>query len=371
MRTLFVIRATPTPEHSASTRYRVLNALPYLREHGVEDELIPRTPTSSDDIGASLDRITFASRVLLRASQCDVVYVQRTLFPPAYFDLLKSVTGEVVYDFDDALYAVPPWKDDVNTARRANLNQVLEKASLVVAGSPVLEEYTARYTDRTRCLTTSLPREDYERARGEGESDDEGVTIGWIGYPANLRYLSLIEDVLSEVLDTNSDARLRVITGDEMPVAPLRGREDVRYRTWSPEAELDYLGAVDIGIRPLPNDAWARGKGGFTSVVQMMALGIPVVVTPLSMLERIVTHEDSGFHATTDREWIEHLGTLIEDADLRDSMGERAFRAVGEQGLWTEDYAEGLLEVFRSIENDRSRTDPDGRPLTGLRRLVK
>jgi glycosyltransferase involved in cell wall biosynthesis len=321
--------------------------------------------------------MVFALRVLFRASKCDVVYVQRTPLPPAYFDLLASVTGDIVYDFDDALYAAPPWEGTVDETRKATLNRTLEKASVVIAGSPVLEEYAARYADRTYCLTTSLPREEYERAgagrasENGGTDEDERITIGWIGYPANLRYLAPIEGAIAAVLDEHPNARLHVITGEETPVAPLRGREDVSYRTWSPRAELDFLGEIDVGINPLPDDSWARGKGGYTSVVQMMALGIPVVVTPLSMLAEIVTHGESGFHASTDAEWIEHVSTLVEDADRRDSMGEAAFQTVGERGLWTESYAEGLLEVFRSIEDDCSSIRRERQPLARLRGIVQ
>lgn len=377
MRVLFVIKATPTPEHSASTRYRVLNALPYLQDRGIEYELLPRSPSPSAGLAASLDRMAFALRVLSHASRCDIVYIQRTLFPPACFDLLASVTGDVVYDFDDALYAAPSWEGAVDETRKATLNRTLEKASVVVAGSPVLEEYAARYADQTYCLTTSLPREEYERARAgkagedDGTGENERTTIGWIGYPANLRYLAPIEDAIAAVLDEYPNARLHVITGEETPVDPLCGREDVSYRTWTPDDELDFLGEIDVGIRPLPDDSWARGKGGYTSVVQMMALGIPVVVTPLSMLAEIVTHGESGFHASTDAEWIEHVSTLVEDADRRDSMGEAAFRTVGERGLWTESYAEGLFEVFRSIEDDRSATRRERQPLARLRELVQ
>ena len=370
MRVLFV---SAGDEERASSRLRVFNMFPYLEDAGIE-------PSSFDPIrfaervpGPEMFGLALSLVLLgLKAPRYDVVYVQKIPLPRLYVKILRVFTP-VVYDFDDALYTSPAWKDD-DSKWKWLLDGSLEGASVVVAGSSILAEYAADHAEVVHSLPTALPRERYEAydvagcQSGTSPRDaeveevppdedserraggtDESITLVWIGNPENLRYLEARSNAIAKVLDRNESARLRVVTAGELPVEPLRYRADVAYREWSLEEELDLLATADVGIRPLFDDEWTRGKGGFTSVVQMMALGLPVVITPVSMLAELVVDGETGYHASTDEEWIADLERLIEDSDRRCAMGKAARNRIDESGFWTADRAAELVDIFQRL----------------------
>jgi glycosyltransferase involved in cell wall biosynthesis len=199
-------------------------------------------------------------------------------------------------------------------------------------------------------LPPAVPRERYENATQRSE---KGLSIGWIGTPENIRYLADIEDTLSNLLASNEDIQLRIITASDLPVTPFSDRvgEDVEYLTWSQEAEVEMIKSSDVGIRPLRRDAWSEAKG-YISVTQFMALGRPVVVTPVGMLEDMVDHGTSGFHATSDEEWVGFLSELAENPERRIEIGENAREAIGENGLWEDQRAKKLISSLREIAEE-------------------
>lgn len=349
---LFVV---PGSRRHASTRLRVLNMLPYLESSGIEYRVLSLENTVSTVGSRPLGKFVFAARLLTAARRYDVLYVHRLLLPKTLLAALSSIGGTLVYDFDDALYATPKWENGGNEAKVEKLNRTIECAGVTVVGSPVLERYACQFTDDVHTMPTALPKERYVGARSAEGSDrnGEGVTIGWIGNSQNLRYLATIEDSLRTVLDSYDHVRLMVITAADRTVEPLVERTgpdgDVSYLEWNLDAELEYLSEADIVVRPLLDDEWTRGKGGFTSVVQAMALGIPVVVTPVSMLEDLVEDGQSGLHAETDDEWVDRLSTLVESPERRARMGDRAFETIDEEGFWTENRAQQLISLLGSL----------------------
>lgn len=359
MKVLFAVFGDET---RGSTRYRVLNMLPYLRDAGhecnvislVEPDDVPG-PRQVKKLVFGLKLVKFALSLLVLAPRYDVVYLQKIPPTPTYIKILTIVANDVIYDFDDALHTTKPWEDDATPKWKSNLNATLGAVSLVATGSPTLSEYATQFNDRTRSLPTPMPREPYEEKLRELEkqdgnpgNDDEQVILGWIGYPENLWYLTTVEDALQTVLDKYEHVQLHIITAGEMPVKPFADRDDVIYREWSLEKQIDYPAEADIGIRPLTDDEWTRSKN-FASVNQFMALGKPVVVTPVGMLNENVVHGDSGFHATTEEEWIEYLSILIEDPELRDEMGAHALQAVEDNRFWLDQRAEELIETIESL----------------------
>lgn len=347
MKVLFVV---PGDQSHASTRYRVINLLPYLREEGIHCDVVSLTESRENIFGPDIfGTLWFTLKVLVIGAWYDVVYFQKIIFPKIYMSMVIAVVDHIIYDFDDARYTTPYWVEDEKSRTEA-FHTMLQSASVVIAGSPVLSEYAGKYAKQVYCLPPSLQRELYESKREERKLSDDQVTIGWIGNPQNLRYLATIEKPLEIILNEYDEVQLIVITSGDKPIMPLEHRKgkDVEYYEWSLEKELDYLSEADIIVRPLINDEWTRGKGGFVSVLQPMALGIPVVVTPIGMLEDIVSHDESGFYATTESEWVTYLSKLIEEPDKRLSMGEQAFRTIDE-GFWAEERAKELIEVLEIV----------------------
>lgn len=342
---LRVLYVTVGGEETASTRYRVCNILPHLEDAGIQCEtLIPLTVRERipgpDIISDGLSLVL----IFLRAFQYDVVYLQKVRVPPLFVKALSLIT-EVVFDFDDALYAAPPWENDEGS-EPAWLPGCLRNVDQVVVGGPELAEYAEQYHHNVQILPTPLPRDRY--ARDSADVSDSNVVIGWIGNPENLWYLQNQEESISRVLRRHEDIELHIVTSQNREFSPFSefSESKVMYHEWSRDAELDYLKEFDVAIRPLYDDEWSRAKGGFTSVVQCMALGIPVVVTPVGILDSLVEPGVEGFHATSAEDWELALEEILEDPEMRVEMGAAARQKIEDSWLWADEYADRLAAYF-------------------------
>lgn len=345
-----VLFITSGTEELASSRYRVFEMLPHLENHAVHTEVI--TPAAvNNPVPRFLEKPALASKILMQAPLYDIIYLQKILLPSYYVRLLETLTT-CVYDFDDALYAPFPWSDDFENDQESSLKSTLQAVTAVITGSPVLSNYAQEYSANVHCLPTSIPKEPYLQFQLQKESrrKKDHVSIGWIGNPENLWYLSNVEDAISKVLQENENIHLEIITAGNMPLKPFNNRNDVTYQEWSRETELELLANIDIGIRPLVNDEWTRGKGGFTSVVQLMAMGLPVVVTPVGMLSDMISHGENGYLAEDDVDWIRFLTQLIANPDLRESMGKKAFKTLEKEGFWAEQRSEELYRILAKVK---------------------
>lgn len=350
MRVLFLLTGDET---RASTRYRVLELLPYLQQAGIEYSCLSFKRFAERFPGPDVFGYGFTLLLLtLRCWQYDMVYIQKRPLPGIYIKVLTKIVGTIVYDFDDALYTNPRWEKERSTWA-SFLPSTLKSVTAVIAASPELKRYAKQYSDQVYCLPTAIPAEKYRNPPAKN-IHNEVVVIGWIGNPDNLHYLASIEKPLRSILDKHDNTKLSIITAGDIPVDPLNGRHrnDVVYREWSLDKELEYLSEVDIAIRPLFYDEWTRAKGGFTSVVQCMALEIPVIVTPVGMLEVLVEHGISGFHAEEEEDWIRYIERLINDPECRMEMGKKAFDAVDGAGFWSEERAKQLIEIFKELNTE-------------------
>ncbi|WP_276272960.1 glycosyltransferase [Haloarcula litorea] len=285
-----------------------------------------------------------------RAPFYDIVFIQKVPLPGFYVRFLRLFTP-VVYDFDDALFVTKP-SEGGRSKWKPLLDSCLSASTAVVAGSAELRTYAEQYADDVFTLPTGIPRDPHV-SRQQRAADGE-ATIGWIGNPENLIYLEAHSESLERVLQDSENTKLLIITAGSFPTKPLADRDDVEYREWSVDTGLDALSEADIGIRPLSEDRWTRSKGGFTSVIQMMALALPVVVTPVGMLSEIVEHKKSGFHAENSTDWETYLNKLVSDETLRQTMGDEAAARVDERGFWAEDKARELAVILRDIRTQRS-----------------
>lgn len=345
MRVLFV---TSGDRERASSRYRVYELLPFLESEGFDCEVLV-SPGPRSGLIEPANKARFATRLLFKAAWADAVYVQKVLLPPRLITTLNALAGATVFDFDDALYAAPPG-ESVDPARVEKLRRVLSMATAVVAGSDELAEHATQYASTVYTLPTAIPRERYDRHALEHE-DDGVVRVGWIGHPENLHYLSDVEKHVAAALNAHSSLEIRIITAGSFPVRPFADRDDVEYIEWTPDTAIRDLSQADVGIRPLRDDEWTRGKGGFTSVIQSMALGQPVVVTPVGMLEDVVKLGTNGFHATEPGDWETYLSRVVADPSLIRKLGTAARESVSECRFWSEDRAADLAAVFRSLDS--------------------
>ncbi|MCO5273636.1 MAG: glycosyltransferase family 4 protein [Flavobacteriales bacterium] len=338
-RILFV--AAHRPGRSPSQRYRFEQFEPYWRQHGF-------TADHAWLISAKDDRyfyapgnwgrksIIFAQSLRKRwmhargASRYDLIIVQREAFMTGstYFERMLKRTGiPFVFDFDDAI-----WTMDVSEGNKklswlkspAKTAALIAMADLVIAGNRYLADYAKYHNANVAVIPTTIDTESYtvKPARNDGP-----VNIVWTGSPTTIRHLNLAIPVLVQIKRKFGDRIGFTIIGDpSFKMAEL----GIQGQPWRPQQEVSDLSCGDIGIMPLPDDEWARGKCGLKGL-QYMALGLPTLMSPVGVNTEIIQHGVNGFLPRTDEEWVELISRLVEDADLRARMGAEARRTVEER----------------------------------------
>jgi glycosyltransferase involved in cell wall biosynthesis len=333
---------SPIPDQGASYRFRVAQYLPYLRQRGFD---VTVAPFYSPDMfrivylrGHYLAKARFsvsaAARVLARAlgATHDLVLVHREAIPigPPLVELLLARVKRrpLVFDFDDAVF-LP------NTSEANRLLQVLKfprkvkaimrASAAVTAGNDHLASYAARYNPAVTMVPTVVDTERWTPGPDRGERSGP-LRVGWIGTPSTTRYLAGLGPVL-EAVATTQRFTLR-IAGTGEPLS-FRGVQ-VEPLPWTLEGEVDLFNGCDVGVYPLDDDEWARGKCGLKAI-QFMACGIPVVAAAVGVNRTIIQDGINGFLAASPEEWVEKLSWLLTDAALRAKLGRAGRETVVER----------------------------------------
>jgi len=308
-------------ERGASTRYRVLAYLPFLARAGYETDV--RFPQGNRAVSGArrLWRAQDLVQDLLQPVREDLLLVHRKTYPAMFARLLRRKARPLVFDMDDALDLPPPSRAAGEAERRryrANFDATVRQADLVLCGNRELASRLPH--DRYALLPTPL---DTDRFAPHAVAPRRGKVLGWVGHADNLAYLERLADPLRELARRHPGLRI-IVVADRPPA--LEGL-DVEFRRWSLESEVDCFSGISIGLMPLEDTAWARGKCAFKAI-QYMALGCPAVVSPVGMNREVVRHGENGFLADADEEWIEALDRLLSDPELTARMGDRARRDV-------------------------------------------
>lgn len=339
---------------AASTRQRLLQYRPALEAAGIHVDhrpLLDNDYVASLASGAHYPARKVAAAYLRRLQQVmfgplgDVVWVYAELFPflPASFERLVAARGHpIVYDFDDAFFHT--YDDHPNRAVRAVLagkhEPVLRAASVCTCGNDYLRDYAARFCPNSIFVPTAVDTDVYRPERADAR---RVPVIGWIGSPSTWSYVRPLLPLL-EQLTRDGRARLRVIGAGRAAAADLfSGMNAVE---WSEKNEVADLQAMDIGIMPVPDEPWARGKSGY-KLIQYMACGLPLVASPVGINRQIVRDGANGFLATNVDQWRQALETLLADSELRLAMGANGReRALSEYSLAVQ--APRIVEVIKS-----------------------
>lgn len=267
------------------------------------------------------------ARQLIRAGHADLMWLEKEALPwlPWAFEramLPRAVP--LVVDYDDAVFH---WYDlHRSTAVRRLLGRKLDRlmasASLVTAGNRYLaDRATAAGAQRVEIVPTVVDLVAYTR-RPEPFSPS-APTIGWIGTPSTwTEYMAPMMPLLIQAAE-GAGGRIAAV-GAGRAVAAHHLLDNL---PWTEESEVARIHEMDIGIMPLTDTPWARGKCGY-KLIQYMACGIPVIASPVGVNAEIVEHGVNGFLASSDAEWAEALQTLLRDASLRARMGEAGRRKV-------------------------------------------
>lgn len=325
------------PNRSPSQRFRFEQYIPWLESHGHQtcishllDERGDRCYYAPHQYGCKARILT--SAVVRRiheaflAAPADVAFVQREAFMlgTAVFERQFARRSRLLFDFDDSI-----WLQEVSSANRRlaflknadKTRDIIRASHLVVAGNPYLAAYAGQYTDRVTVVPTTIDTERYTpRPHREGPE----VVVGWSGSFSTTKHFAIAADALLAVR-ARYGARVRfVLIGDASYRHTGLG---IQGSAWNPLTEVEDLSSLDIGIMPLPDDEWSRGKCGLKGL-QYMALGIPTVMSPVGVNAEIIDDGVNGFLAASTEEWVEKLSLLIDSIDARRALGARGRETV-------------------------------------------
>lgn len=303
MKVLFL---TTNAEIEASTRYRVLQYLPALRAAGHAVTFSPFYPEARGERLRRFARGALARTAdLVRAGGYDVVLVHRELLPFAWNHLapILSMRSRLVFDFDDAIHlpTANGWRGRISTPHATRI--LAARASLVFAGNAYLADWARGVNANVEIIPTVVDTDLY---KPRSRVPRDVPLVGWVGSPSTAQYLELVIPVLEELAKS---FRFRVrIVGAGRPIR-IDG-VDVESPPWRAEGEHELFDDLDIGIYPLTDDAWSRGKCGFKAI-QYLACGVASVSSPVGVVREIVREGRDGFLAATRAEWKDKLAELL------------------------------------------------------------
>lgn len=344
----------------ASSRVRLFQYLPFLRSQGadvtvsplLDDSYLTRLYTGQKTHWFKIAE-TYLRRItkLLRSKQYDLIWLEKELFPwlPSTFEkYLKWLRIPYMADYDDAIFH--RYDAHPNGLVRAflghKIDRVMRGASMVVAGNGYLAERAwSAGAKRVELLPTVIDLERYKPVKS-GEimqpQKDDVFTIGWIGTPVTANYLGMVAPVLAEVSRKNQVRFVAVgvdaLSFDNVPVET---------RPWSEDGEVEQIRSFDVGIMPLPDDRWERGKCGY-KLIQYMACGLPVIASLVGVNCEIVEQGETGFLAANSSDWLNALKTLINNRVLALEFG-RAGREKVERQYCLRVTAPRLLGWMREL----------------------
>lgn len=362
---LSVACLVPYPYDSApSQRYRWEQWAPGLREHGVELEFIPfATPDIHRGRNAgstvrpalrALARVPFWAAEVARAPRHDVMVVHRNAMlggPPIAEMLLARSGTPMVYDFDDAIYTDP-------TGGSAPLRRLLRsdwrvpalcrRADLVSVGNHFLETWVRPHNPSVVVWPTTISMAAYRQKPPSDPS--RRPVLGWTGSGSTAYYVKNLLPLLRKLRQTVDFEML--VVGAEIDLGDLPGR----CMPWSSETELASVHAMDVGIMPLDDDEWSRGKCALKAL-QYLAAGVPAVVSDVGVNRDAVPDGKAGFVVDDEQGWLDRLGRLLSDPQLRLEMGQRG-RAHVRAHFSAEAWAPRIAERLRGLaESKRGATE--------------
>lgn len=312
-------------------RYRLCAFAPAFARAGLELRVVP------------LPRSFLARQKLISTLSGQHVLLQRRLLDVLSWRRLRRAAAHIVFDFDDAVWLRDSYSSrGLSSWRRARrFERTVREADAVIAGNPFLAEAATRFTNprHVHVVPTCVNPGRYTPA---AHSNPDRVRLVWIGSSSTLQGLEQIADVLDSIGTKLPHVALRLVCDRRTDF----GRLEVEYCAWREDAEAEWLAGADIGISWLPDDDWSRGKCGL-KVLQYQAAGLPVVANPVGVQCHMVRPAQNGYLPQSRQHWLEIIGQLAADCQLRRRLGKNGRRQV-EQHYAVETVAPQLLAALRT-----------------------
>jgi glycosyltransferase involved in cell wall biosynthesis len=328
--------AAHRPQRSPSQRFRFEQYLPFLEKEGYEFDYSWLIDKDDDVIFYQPGNMMNKARIfikswmkrlmdVLKAGNYDIVFVHREAFMTGsvlFEKIIHKSGAKLIFDFDDAI-----WHYDVSDAnkklgwlkRPSKTKDIIKLSDAVIAGNSYLADFARQFNKNVTVIPTTIDTA-YHKPHLLKDWNPETVCIGWTGSLTTIKHFRTIEPVLKRIKDKYKTRVRFKLLGDPTyfnPEIELQGLK------WNLETEVEDLSDIDIGIMPLPDDEWAKGKCGFKGL-QYMGMELPAVMSPVGMNMEIIQHGVNGFLAADESEWEQVLSMLIENPGRRREIGIQA-----------------------------------------------
>ncbi len=283
-------------------------------------------------------------RWMIKIPDYDFVFIHREIVPlgPPLLEWILAIIfkKKLVYDFDDTI-----WLHDHNISRNSLLSMLKypKKVSAICrwsykisCGNSYLANYARQYNSSVYIIPTTIDTANYHVPQ---HTDNQPLVIGWTGTHSTIPYLEMLLPVL-EKLSTKQDFTLKIICN----VSPTFDLPGLKFIEWKKEQEIEDLNSIDIGIMPLVDNAWTKGKCGF-KILQYMALKKATVASAVGVNTEIIDHGHNGLLCSNQSEWLYSLEQLMLDEALRTRLGQNG-RTLVEQKYSVASNSANFLKLF-------------------------
>lgn len=346
-------------ERSPGQRFRFEHYIPYLELNGYEIIFSSIINEKDDKIFYSKGKYILKLLIVLKsffhrirdlrlAKKCDLIFIYREAFMlgTTFFEKRFSKLGiPIVFDFDDSIWLNDTSEGNKNLAwlkKPEKTSKICKYSNLVIVGNQYLADYVYKYNTNVKVIPTTIDINYHEYFNDKNIHDK--ICIGWTGSTTTLKHFYKIVPVLKLIKEKYGDVvYFKVIADRYYKTNDI----EVKFSLWTKESEIKELSEFDIGIMPLPNDQWSKGKCGFKGL-QCMALSIPVIMSPVGVNNEIIQNEENGFLAETDEDWINKLSILIESKAIRQSVGKKGYITVRDK-YSVDVWQKRILNIFESL----------------------
>ena len=338
-RLLFI--AAHRPNRSPSQRFRFEQYIPFLEQNGYTCDF-SLLVSPNDDLflyqeGYAIKKIMFLIKTyyirlqdLLKAKHYDIIFIQREaiMFRSVFFEKTFAKKTKIIFDFDDAI-----WLMDISDGNKkykwfkdpSKISKIIQLSHLIFAGNKYLAEYASRFNNNITIIPTTIDTEYHKKMNYD--KPNEKICIGWTGSTTTIKHFDMAVPFLIKLKEKFGSQIYFKLIGSETytnPSLELKGTK------WQINKEIQDLSEIDIGIMPLPDNEWSKGKCGFKGL-QYMAMEIPTIMSPIGVNNEIIQDNVNGYLASSEEEWVEKISNLILSKNLRTLFGEKGRQTIIEK----------------------------------------
>lgn len=320
------------PLNSPSTRFRVLQFKAEFEKFNIDVTIEP------------IPKKFFQRLNLLNSLPAyDATVIQRKLFQPWILNYLKMKSRVLFFDFDDAIMFRDSNADNFHSqSRQSRFRHTVQRADLVIAGNEYLKELVLPFNNKVSVIPTGINTKMY--IPKTGHNPRALVTIGWIGSQPNLGYLKTLIDPINKLYSLNKNFKLKIVCdgfldGFQCPIEK---------KVWCEHEEIADIQSFDIGISPLFEDKWTKGKCAL-KLLQYMACGLSSVSSTTDVTSKIIQDGYNGFLASNSIDWFEKLNFLLENPSSRKSIGLAARQSL--MGIYDE---ETIVSKYATVFKEKT-----------------